>query len=282
MRFGYNSNGLKRHSAVEAMTLVADRGYDAIELAFQREHLDPLEASPADVARLRSALRERELGIVCGAGVPNALGDERFEPSLFHPDADGRAARRRFLRASLETAAELGARLLVFCTGALRQDLKPETAWPWLVEGMAAVCQRASELGMTVALEPEPGHFIATLDDYRRLRAELGRMSFGLTADVGHVYCTEDGPPQEHFARLVREGRLLHIQIDDMRDRRHVHLPFGEGEIDFPPIFRVLAEAHYDGLVSVELSRHSDQASDLTATSLAFLRQVEASAGNPR
>ncbi|MCC7104502.1 MAG: sugar phosphate isomerase/epimerase [Chloroflexi bacterium] len=282
MRFGYNSNGLKCHSAVKAVQLVADRGYDAIELAFQREHLDPLRASPADVARLRSALRERDLGVVCGAGVPNALSDERFEPSLFHPDGGGRAARRRFLRASLEIAAELGARLLVFCTGTPRENVNPESAWQWLVEGLAAVCQRAEELGMAVALEPEPGHFIATLDDYRRLRTELGQTSFGLTADVGHVYCTEEGRPEQHFARLAREERLLHIQIDDMRDRRHAHLPFGEGEIDFLPIFRALVDAQYDGLVSVELSRHSDRASELTASSLAFLRQMEALAKSSR
>jgi sugar phosphate isomerase/epimerase len=74
LRYAYNSNGLKQHSAQEAVDLLASLGYDAIELAFQREHLHPLEARPVDVAELRDALRARGLGEVCGAGVPDARG----------------------------------------------------------------------------------------------------------------------------------------------------------------------------------------------------------------
>src|SRR5919197_3627977 len=207
MRFAYNSNGLKHHSATEAIRLLAGLGYDGIELALQREHLHPLEASAEQVGGVREALRASGLGIVGGAGVPDALGEGRFEPSLFHPDADGRAQRRRYLEASLEVAAELGAEVLVFCSGYLRPEVERAAAWGWLVEGVAEICRRAAELGLSVAVEPEPEHFVETLDDFRRLRGRGCAPNFGITADVGHLYVTEAGPPQVHLERIAREER---------------------------------------------------------------------------
>jgi sugar phosphate isomerase/epimerase len=276
VRFAYNSNGLKQHSVADAVRLLADLGYDAIELALQREHLHPLEASADEVGAVREMLKAGGLGVVCGAGVPHALSDERFEPSLFHPDSGGRALRRRYLQAALEVAAELGSELLVTCTGRLQPGVASAQAWAWLVEGIGEICRRAGQLGIRMAVEPEPGHFVETLDDYRRLRSEFGDPNLGLTVDVGHVYCTEAEPAHVEMARVLREERLLHVQIEDMRDRRHEHLPFGEGEIDFPPIFRALTEADYSGYVGVELSRHSHRAANLAASSLTFLRSMTA------
>jgi L-ribulose-5-phosphate 3-epimerase len=275
LRYAYNSNGLKLHSAAEAVQLLADLGYDGIELALQHQHLHPLYASAHQVRELRNLLRERGLGIVCGAGVPDALGAERFEPSLFHPDPAGRAMRLRYLEASLQIAAELGSECLVLCTGTLHPQVASEWAWEWLVEGIAAACRRAGELGLRVALEPEPGHFVETLADYRRLRAEVDSEHFGITADIGHLYCTEEGAPQELLGQLLREERLLHVQIEDMRNRKHEHLPFGEGVIDFRPVMRTLVDAGYAGFVGVELSRHSERAGELAESSLAFLRKTE-------
>jgi sugar phosphate isomerase/epimerase len=277
VRFAYNSNGLKRQSAPEAVELLAHLGYDGIELAFQREHLDPLQASQEQVHGLRDVLRANGLDVVCGAGVPHALGQERFEPSLFHPDAAGRGLRRRFLQASLAVAAELGSPLLVFCTGTLRPNVDRATAWEWLTDGIAETCAHAGELGLSVALEPEPGHLVETIDDYRRLRDQIGlpeKDHLGITLDVGHLHCTENRSPQTHLKSLLQEGQLLHVQIDDMRDRRHEHLPLGEGEIDFRPVMCTLVDGNYAGLVSVELSQHSDRAAEMAARSLAFLRAL--------
>jgi len=278
VRFAYNSNGLKQHSVGDAVRLLADRGYDAIELALQREHLHPLEASADQVRAARELLKASGLGVVCGAGVPNALGEERFEPSLFHPEPGGRALRRRYLWACMDVAAELRSEVLVTCSGRLQPGVDPAEAWAWLVEGIGEICRRAGELGLGLAVEPEPGHFVETLDDYRRLRADVDEHSLGLTVDVGHVYCTEAEPAYVEIARVLREERLLHVQIEDMRDRRHEHLPFGEGEIDFGPITRTFVEAGYEGYVGVELSRHSQRAAELAASSLTFLRAMMATA----
>ena len=63
--------------------------------------------------------------------------------------------------------------------------------------------------------------------------------------------------------------RLVNVHIEDMRAGRHEHLMFGEGEIDFPPVLRALAEVGYTGGVYVELSRHSHEGP--TAARRAFI-----------
>lgn len=61
-----------------------------------------------------------------------------------------------------------------------------------------------------------------------------------------------------------------------MRRGVHEHLPFGDGEIDFPPVLEALAATGYDGLTVVELPRHSHAGPDLARSSLGFLRDAAA------
>jgi sugar phosphate isomerase/epimerase len=65
-----------------------------------------------------------------------------------------------------------------------------------------------------------------------------------------------------------------------MRAGVHEHLKFGEGEIDFPPVIAALAEIRYDGLLSVELSRHSHEGPQAARHAYNFLRPlIQAAAG---
>ena len=75
----------------------------------------------------------------------------------------------------------------------------------------------------------------------------------------------------------VRRGAptLAHVHIEDMRRGVHEHLMFGEGELDLDEALRVLTEIEYDGLVAVELSRHSHAAHEMVPAAKAALRVAE-------
>jgi sugar phosphate isomerase/epimerase len=280
LRFAYNTNGLRQHDGPSAIRLLARLGYDAVELSLLAQHHDPPRGSRAALSAIRAALEETGLGVVVGAGVPLALSAERFEPSLFHPDPAGRALRRRFLEAATDVAAELGSSCLVFCTGPRRPEVQPTTALAWLDEGLDALCRHAHARGVRIAVEPEPGHLIESLGDYRALKARVGPL-LGLTLDVGHVVCTEAGPPADEIAAVLADEHPEHVQIEDIGDRRHEHLPFGEGEVDFPPILAAFTAAGYRGYLGVELSRHSHEAGRRAAESLAFLRRASRPTSRP-
>jgi L-ribulose-5-phosphate 3-epimerase len=275
LRFAYNTNSLREHDGPGAIRLLANLGYDAIELSLLEQHYDPLRGTPEQLDAIKAAVRQTGLGVIVGAGVPLALSDERFEPSLFHPDAEGRALRLRFLQASADVAAELDSACLVFCTGTLQLGLDRQRALDWLERGLGDLCHYATERGVRVALEPEPDHLIESLGDFRELQRRVGP-ALGMTLDVGHVACTEDGELAEVIAALLADEHPEHVQIEDIRERRHEHLPFGEGDLDFPPILRTFAEADYRGYLGVELSRHSHEAERRAAESLTFLRDASA------
>ena len=54
----------------------------------------------------------------------------------------------------------------------------------------------------------------------------------------------------------------------------HDHLMFGEGEVDFRDTFNALQAIAFEGMVSVELSRHSFDAVNVAERAMGFLKTV--------
>ena len=91
---------------------------------------------------------------------------------------------------------------------------------------------------MPLAFEPEPGMFIDTFARFEQLDERIRHPLFHLTVDLGHVHCIEDGAVADHLRRWG--PRIVNIHIEDMVRGVHEHLMFGEGTMDFPPIFAAL------------------------------------------
>ncbi len=146
-----------------------------------------------------------------------------------------------------------------------------------LMDVLVAHCRElsryAEHCAIRLAFEPEPGMFIDTMARYADLHERVGHPSFGLTLDIGHLHCLGETPIADHVRRW--RDWLWNVHIEDMRRGVHDHLMFGEGEIDFVEVLRVLAEVGYKGGVHVELSRHSHDAVETARRALTFLRAAE-------
>ncbi|MBM9618238.1 sugar phosphate isomerase/epimerase family protein [Streptomyces zhihengii] len=273
LRFGYGTNGLTDLRLDDALGLLADLGYDGVGLTLDHMHLDPLAPDlPARTARVARRLGELGLTATVETGARYVLDPRRKHgPSLLDPDPDGRAARTALLVTAVRTAADLGAHAVHCFSGITPPGTDPGTAWKRLEEALWPVVDAAAAAGVPLAVEPEPGHLLATLDDFHHLRTVMGNPTpLGLTLDIGHCQCLEPASP----ADCVRAAApwLRHVQIEDMRRGVHEHLPFGDGEIDFPPVLDALAESGYRGLTVVELPRHSHAGPELARRSIEFLR----------
>ena len=102
----------------------------------------------------------------------------------------------------------------------------------------------------------------------------MARPEFGLTLDLGHFHCLGELPIEDHLRRW--RDCLWNMHIEDMRRGVHDHLMFGEGEIDFPPIFACLREIDYTGPIHVELSRHSHDAVQTARKAIEFMKKAQA------
>ncbi|MGW5098775.1 sugar phosphate isomerase/epimerase family protein [Streptomyces nodosus] len=280
LRFGYGTNGLADLRLDDALGLLADLGYDGVGLTLDHMHLDPLAPDlAAHTRRVAHRLAALGLEVTVETGARYVLDPRRKHgPSLLDPDPDDRARRTALLTDAVRVAAELGAHAVHCFSGVTPAGTDEDTAWKRLAEGLAPVLAAAEVAGVPLAVEPEPGHLLATLADFHRLRHTLDDPGhLGLTLDIGHCQCLEPRPP----ADCVRAAApwLRHVQIEDMRRGVHEHLPLGEGEIDFPAVLAALSATGYRGLTVVELPRHSHAGPHYAELSLPFLRTASSGSG---
>jgi sugar phosphate isomerase/epimerase len=271
LRFGYGTNGFANHRLGDAFTVIADLGYQGVALTLDHNHLDPYAPGLARrVDEVAGQLSRLGLAVVIETGARYLLDPRRkHAPTLLD---DGAEIRLDFLHRAVRIGADLGAEAVSLWSGVRPPAVDEATAWDRLVNGCTELVAIADAARMPLGFEPEPGMLVATIADWRRLRAALDAPPpFGLTLDIGHCRCVEPVEPDACVTEVAEH--LVNVQIDDMRRGVHEHLEFGTGEVDFPPVLRAL-DAGYRGLVAVELPRHSHAAPTVAAQSIAFLKEA--------
>jgi sugar phosphate isomerase/epimerase len=268
LSLGYNTNGFAHHRLEDCLRLLAELGYDGVALTLDVHHLDPERVGSAEVQALRALLDGLGLRRVVETGARYILDPRhKHEPSLV---SEGWRRRVAFTQRCIDLAGELGAEAVAVHSGRLPAGVEVGAVWGRLEEGVGQLLERARQRGVPLGFEPEPGMAIDTLARFAELRRRCGD-GLGLTLDLGHVRCTEDVGLDD--AVRAHADQLVNVHIEDIPGREHVHLPFGEGDLDVRPGLRALAEVGYTGLVNVELSRNSHDAPVQAERSIAYLRE---------
>ncbi len=270
---GYNTNGLAHHRPDEALAVIAAAGYRSVAITVDHHCFDPRSASiRQDVDRTRRLLEQYQLRCVIETGARYLLDPFRkHQPTLLTADPEQRRQRREFLTFCIDIAADLQADAVSFWSGTPLTTEPTAVFYQRLVEECRLLANVAASQGVRLAFEPEPGMFIETCDQFSRLAADVNSPNFGLTLDVGHVHCLQDGDVADRIREFA--PLLWNIHLEDMHVGVHEHLPFGMGTIDFPPVFAALREIQYTGGVHVELSRESHRAPSAVRESMEFLRR---------
>ncbi len=278
MRLGYNTNGFAFHRLDDAIDILHELGYRAVALTLDVHHLDPFAPNAeAEARRIGAKLNSLDMACVVETGSRFLLDARRkHQPTLVSPTPAERAARADFLRRCVQLAGPLGAACVSFWSGAAVDAAAPAVQLERLLAALAPVAAAARNAGVSLALEPEPGMSIDTVAAANPILDALGFANVGLTVDVGHLHCQREGDP----AAILKAcgSRLLNVHLDDARRDVHDHLQLGAGEIDFVPLAAALHEMGFQGVASVELSRHAHDAVNAARTALERWRQAEAAA----
>jgi D-psicose/D-tagatose/L-ribulose 3-epimerase len=274
LRFAYNTNGTANHRLADAVSLIADAGCDGVALTLDHHHLDPMETGwEQRTEALARMLEARGLGCVIETGARYLLDPRaKHEPTLLTPTAEGRARRVAFLCRAIDIAAALNAEAMSFWAGVPGHGVDRAAAQGWLRDGIEQVLSYAGRRGVVAALEPEPGMLVETLDDWAAIAADLPGLTLAL--DLGHCMVTGERVPQAAVAEFA--PHIGTVAIEDMRRGAHIHLPFGEGDMDIPACLSALQTINFRGLVCVELSRESHRADTMVPQALAFLKGLAA------
>ncbi|HBO43445.1 MAG TPA: sugar phosphate isomerase/epimerase [Planctomycetaceae bacterium] len=274
MYLGYNTNGLAHHDLFDAVELLADLGYQGVAVTIDHHALDPRRKDRLDqIERLRRLLDDLHMRSVVETGARFLLDPRhKHEPTLVSADPDDRARRMRFYEYAIDCAAGLGSDCVSLWSGVLHEPIEYGKALHRLAEGLAELLDYADERGVALGFEPEPGMLVDSMARFEQLLGMIEAQRLRLTLDVGHLHCQGETPISQYVHLWA--SRLVNVHIEDMRAGTHEHLMFGEGEIDFPPVFEALRQIGYRGGVFVELSRHGHEGPEAAGRAIEFLRPM--------
>jgi sugar phosphate isomerase/epimerase len=242
---------LYRASLDEALALIASAGYRQVELAVGPPHFESLPLTSAQAKMLRRRLDG--LGLACVSVNPLELNPVTENTELFT------AARRQY-QATIELAAELGARSVVMVAGR-RSPLVPmplESANRLLESQLEFLLPIAERLQVELTIEAVPYGFIETASQALAFAQRTGLDGrLRLTLDCANVFFAGADPADELRAASAAVGV---VHISDTWRKRWAHTQIGQGEVDIEAFAAAGAEIDFDGVTVYELADSEDPA----------------------
>ena len=227
-------------STAEGIELTRRIGFDSIDI-----FADPLETGPEERRRIRKATSENHLPVI--STVCCALGIADFNRPVrdFHV---------RRAKSYLDFCYELEGENLLLVVGEYvwqQEVIAPRDQWKWAVEHVRELAGYAEGLGLKIAVELEPFHLslINNVDRMVQFLNDVDHPAAQANIDVSHLALAKDAPR----SILKLRNRIAHVHLSDCDGQKHGDLPPGRGVVDFPPYLRALADAGFDGTVSIEL-----------------------------
>ncbi|MFC4450862.1 sugar phosphate isomerase/epimerase family protein [Halorussus aquaticus] len=272
MDFGFSANAFRDYGPVETVEILADAGYDGVELLFDQPHLYPPETDEEDVAEMRRALDDNDLEISnCNAFMLTAI--EGFHhPSYVEADAEYRQKRIDYTREALHLADAFDAEYISIEPGGPIPDEKSrEWAMETFVQSLNEVIPSAEELGVDLLVEPEPDLLIETTDQFLEFIDTVDSSAVGCNFDAGHLFCVGEDPA----AAVETLGEYAdHYHVEDIpADRSHEHTQLGAGAMDIDAFLEAVEASGYDGFVTVELYPYQETAEETARDAMSFLTE---------
>ena len=125
----------------------ADLGYDGVMLMAKRPHLSVLDWDGDGRARLRDRLAARGLRTICVAGYTN------FTADMEHTEVPAHELKIGHVTELARMARDLGGNLVRVFTGYENPASNYLTQWSLLVRSLRDCAQRASDFGVTIAVQ---------------------------------------------------------------------------------------------------------------------------------
>ena len=89
------------------------------------------------------------------------------------------------------------------------------------------------------------------LDELSQIISGTDPSTVGICLDTGHANISEEGGLIAAFEQNVE--RIIHVHLNDNLGQDDLHLPLGQGNIDFEEFSRALAQSAFDGMLELEV-----------------------------
>lgn len=273
----FNSGLLGMFSVEQAIEILAEHGYQAIDISLE---VDPpfLPALPPHMVPQADAnTRRRVRRCAEQAGVEIAALNAHTNP--IHGAPEIRKANVQFVKESIELASDLGAKYVVTGAGVKNFYGRESQYWEWLVDGFRELVAEADHLGVTMAVEAggAPGQLVHNTSRMLNLLSYDGLEALGLLFDPS-AYQIRGESAVEAYKTLSQ--RVVHVHAKDGKGNPEdfEFPPLGMGDVDFEGLVGAMMAAGYDGYISVEFEAfawgHDPDPRKVLAESKAFFDSI--------
>lgn len=206
-------------------------------------------------SELPKAVRKAEdLGIKIAS---YAIGND-----LTSDDPEKRREQVESIKEGVDTAVTLGTdRVRVFAGHSKTVDF--ETGLQWIVEGLSEGAKYAGEKGVVLCLENH-GVLAGKGEQVKTILERVGSPALKANPDTGNFLLVNENPVDAvrvvapmtgnvHFKdfRAAKPEETDHV-YEGLNGARVVGTAIGEGDVDLPAVVKLLADAGYDGFLTIE------------------------------
>ncbi|OYT71640.1 MAG: hypothetical protein CFK49_10115 [Armatimonadetes bacterium JP3_11] len=266
IRYALCNEVLRHRRWADACALMADAGYEGVELApfTFAERVEQLDAAAR--AAIRRTAEQYGLQIV---GLHMLLWSPAGMHAT-HPDRAVREATAAYLVELARFCAEVGGQVMVFGSPKQREAIPPiapaEAAQLWL-ETLQPALRVCEQEGITLLLEPLPEtNVVQRLSEAVELVEQANHPNLRTMLDVKSALAETDDVPN-----LIRQYApwIAHVHLNDSNLRAP-----GFGATDFAPILHALHAVGYQGWASLEPFDYYPDPETLTRESLRYLSRL--------
>ena len=255
-----------RFTAPQIVETLLPTPFRGVEFVVQPEHLRRADDRSYWLG-FRMELEKRGMSVRnVHLGAPFLLGPVAHSPGLSSLNPSGRALRLDAALAEARIAEHLGSPYSTITTGLPEREGDFNAQEKLFRASLEEIVIKRPK-SVKVAIEPEPEHVIRSTRQLHKLCHAFPGEVFA-NFDVGHSFVAGEDP-----AESIRElaPHLSNIHLEDIKDRVHKHLLFGEGDVDFRAVFVALRHIGYTGDITPDLYPFEDEAAETLRASAEFL-----------
>lgn len=240
-------------SAVEAMRLAKDAGFEGIELTLDAEgDLNP-NTTDAQLAELKAAAAE------IGIALPSVASSLYWSYSFTSDDPEERQKAHDTAVTQMRFAKALGADTVLVVPGSVSVEFVPErpvvaydVAYDRALEEMKKLAPIAEELKINIGIENVWNKMFLSPLELRDFIDKIGSDYVGSYFDVGNVVFS--GYP-EHWIRILGK-RIKKVHFKDYRCNPgglNCFVDILSGDVNWPEVRKAFDDIGYDGWAAGEM-----------------------------
>ena len=278
MKLAFSTNAYKRYTLEEAITSIAEIGYEGVEILCDIPHAYPPTLNQKEIQSVKNLIS------VCHMQISNlnafslyAISDV-YHPSWIEADKRFRELRLQHTIDCVQLAEKIGARNISTEPGGpvninrYYSNFSIGQLERLFIKGLSIAAEIAQKSGIKILVEPEPGLLLENSREFLAFIKNLSYDSVGLNFDISHFYCVRQDPANLVYQLCEYIGHFHLADIAD--DRMHNHLIPGKGSIDFESVFRAIEEVGYKGFVTVELYPYQDDPIEAAKMAYKYLNDI--------